>query len=127
MEAIENAAIISVGRATGFAALAIVCIVMALSYEPVVATRAGCILSLLVAAILFHYSIRAPERPYRKTELWIILAKKDRPPKSIAQKLIGTTLHKTYRKFAEYAVISALIFMVLSIVFGFFPDLRLGE
>ena len=81
MEAIENAAIVSVGRASGFAALAIICIVMSLSYEPIVAARAGCILCLIFAAILFHYAMRAPSRPYRQTELWIILAKEDRPPK----------------------------------------------
>lgn len=126
MEAIENAAVISVGRATGFAALAIVCIVMALSYEPVVAARAGCFLCLIVAAILFHYAMRAPSRPYRQTELWIILAKEDRPPKTIAQKLIGSALSRTYRKFAEYAVVSALIFMLLAVIFDFFPELRLG-
>ncbi|UUX49525.1 hypothetical protein NUH88_19260 [Nisaea acidiphila] len=126
MEAIENAAIISVGRATGFAALAIVCIVMSLSYEPVIAARAGCILCLIVAAILFHYSLKAPSRPYRQTELWIILAKEDRPPKSIAQQLIGSVLHRTYRKFAEYSVLSALIFMILAVILGFFPDLRIG-
>ncbi|WP_193181999.1 hypothetical protein [Nisaea sediminum] len=126
MEAIENAAIISVGRASGFAALAIVCIVMSLSYEPAVAARAGCILCLLVAAVLFHYARRAPTRPYRKTELWIILAKEDRPPKKIAQRIIGAVLSQTYRRFAEYSMISALIFLIMAIMFGFFPDLRLG-
>jgi hypothetical protein len=127
MEAIENAAIISVGRASGFAALAIVCIVMSLSYEPAVAARAGCILCLIAAAVLFHYALRAPTRPYRKTELWIILAKEDRPPKRIAQRVIGTILYRTYRRFAEYSMVSALIFLILAIIFGFFPELRLGD
>ncbi|WP_420405579.1 hypothetical protein [Nisaea sp.] len=126
MEAIENAAIISVGRATGFAALAIVCIVMSLSYEPAIAARAGCILCLLASVVLFQYAVRAPTRPYRKTELWIILAKEDRPPKSVAQRVIGTILSRTYRKFAEYSMVSALIFLILAIIFGFFPEFRLG-
>lgn len=126
MEAIENAAIISVGRASGFAALAIVCIVMSLSYEPLVAARAGCILCLIVAAILFHFAMRAPSRPYQQTELWIILAREDRPPKPVAQRIIGSILQQTYRKFGQYAVLSALVFMILSIILLFFPDFRLG-
>ena len=126
MEAIENAAIVSVGRASGFAALPIICLVMSLSYEPIVAARAGCILCLIFAAILFHYAMRGPSLPYRPTELWIILAKEDRPPKPVAQRIIGEILRQTYRKFGQYAVISALIFMALSLILLPFPDFRLG-
>ena len=41
MEAIENAAFISVGRACGFVGLAVFCIVFGLMYDPVFAARAG--------------------------------------------------------------------------------------
>jgi len=126
MDAIEAAATISVGRATGYAALAIFCIVVSLSFEPAIAARAGCILCMIAAAILFHCALRAPTRPYYKTELWLILPKEYRPPKTIAQRIIGPVLCRTYRTFAEYSMISALIFLILAIIFAYLPGLHFG-
>ena len=71
MEAIENAAYISVGRACGFAALAIFCLMFGLSFDPPLAARTGGLLCLGLTVILGLYALRARSRPYKRTELWL--------------------------------------------------------
>lgn len=115
MDAIENAAFVSVGRACGFAGLGIFCLMFGLSFEPVLAARSGAISCLLIALILCAYAMRARKRPYRRTELWLILAKDSRPPKSIAQQIIGETLRETYFWFARQAL-AISIFLWLSVI-----------
>jgi hypothetical protein len=110
MDAVEQAAFLSVGRASGFAALAIVCFMIGFSYDPLLAARIGASLSLLTALVLAYRSTLALSRPYRKTETWLILEEKARPPKSLAQKIIGSALREAY---AWYGRVAALATMVL--------------
>jgi multisubunit Na+/H+ antiporter MnhB subunit len=110
MDAVEQAAFLSVGRASGFAALAIVCFMIGFSYDPLLAARIGASLSLLTALVLAYRSTLALSRPYRKTETWLILEEKARPPKSLAQKIIGSALREAY---AWYGRVAALATMAL--------------
>lgn len=129
MDPIEHAATISIGRATGFGALAIFCVVFAFAFDPVIATRAGAILCIAMAALLGHFAMLAPLRSYRRTELWLILPKADRPPAAVAQRLIGEALRRAYLRFAEASLLLATIFAGLSVLFGLFlpgPELPQG-
>jgi hypothetical protein len=110
MDAVEQAAFLSVGRASGFAALAIVCFMMGFSYDPVLAARIGAAMSLLTTLILAKRCEFAPQRPYRTTETWLILEKDVRPPTPLAQKIIGNALREAY---AWYGRVAALATMVL--------------
>ena len=115
MEAIQNAAFVSIGRACGFAGLAIFVLMIGLSFDPPLATRTGGLISLGVTALVLLYGWRAPTRPYKKTETWLILPKEYRPPAGIAQQLIGNTLRETSFWFARKgATISG--FLLLSSV-----------
>ncbi len=116
MQAIENAAYVSVGRACGFAGLAIFLIIFGLSFEPALAARTGGELCLAVTVILSTYALRARSRPYKKTELWLILPKKERPPAEIAQQLIGNTLRETYFWFALQSVLLAIFLLVAAVL-----------
>lgn len=116
MEAIENAAYVSVGRACGFAGLGLFCVVLGLSFDPALAARTGGAGSLAVALILAFYAWRAPWRPYVRTEVWLILAKDKRPPHSIAQRVIGSTLRRIYSWFAQQAAIIAAVLLATAIV-----------
>ena len=116
MEAIENAAYVSVGRACGFAGLAVFCLVWGLSFEPVLAASTGGALCLLVALILVFYAWRAPQRSYQRTELWLILEKHKRPPAEVAQQVIGEALRETYIRFARQAAIIAFVLLLVSLV-----------
>jgi hypothetical protein len=81
-----------------------------LSFEPALAARTGGILCAIVTAILILYGNLARNRPYKRTELWIILEKEKRPPSGVAQQIIGQALRETYLWFArQSAVISAVL------------------
>ncbi|MGI9494042.1 MAG: hypothetical protein ACR2QF_16745 [Geminicoccaceae bacterium] len=116
MDAIKTAAFISVGRACGFAGLGILCLMLGLSFEPVMATRAGGVLGLGLAAILAVLGRFAPRRSYQETETWLILPKADRPPPTIAQRMVGETLRETYLWFAERAVVGSIILLAASLL-----------
>lgn len=115
MDAIDNAAYISVGRACGFAGLAVMCIMLGLSFEPVLAARTGGILALSLALILCVFALRAPSRPYNRTELWLILAKEHRPPAPIAQIVVGRALRDAYFWFARQVVLVAILLLATSV------------
>ena len=114
MDAIENAAFVSVGRACGFAGLAIFCLMFGLSFEPVLAARTGAALCLSVALILAGYAYRAPTRPYKRTELWLILTKEKRPPPVYAQRVIGGALRETHIWFARRAALISFVLLAVS-------------
>ena len=122
MDAIERVAFISVARACGFAWLAIFCIAFSLSFQPPLAAFAGGVLCLIVSLILMFYAVRARKRNYKRTELWLMLAKEHRPEPAIAQKVIGEVLRDTYLRFARQAVMFAVVFLAVSVAlraFGF--------
>lgn len=120
MDAIENSAYVSVGRACGFAGLAIFCVIFGLSFDPVLASRTGAGLCLGLAVVLLAYAHRAPMRNYKRTELWLILAKEQRPPAAYAQRVIGNALHGTYLWFAKQATIIGIVLLALSVIFQVF-------
>lgn len=117
MDAIRNAAYVSVGRACGFAGLAVFCVMFGLSFEPILAARAGAVLCLMLAVVLSAYAYFAPTRSYKRTELWLILAKDQRPPKAFAQDVIGRALQETYAWFAKQAGLVAIILWAVSVLF----------
>ena len=115
MEKLYSLALISVARGCGFAGLAIVCIVLGLSYDPILAAKTGAMLTTGLAVILIFRAQQAPFRDYRKTELWIMLKKNERPVAEQAQKLAGQTLQDTYFTFANHVAAVAAVFWVVAI------------
>ncbi|MBT5514945.1 MAG: hypothetical protein HOK25_12815 [Rhodospirillaceae bacterium] len=121
MDAIENAAYVSIGRACGFAGLGIFCVMFGLSFDPAYAAQVGGIMCLGTAGILSFRAWTARTRPYKKTELWIIIAKDSRPPATVAQKVIGTALRDVYLWFAQSAAIIAFVLLISALVLHFAP------
>jgi hypothetical protein len=113
---IERLANISVGRACGFACLAIVTMMTGLSPEPALAFKAGGILMLMTCAALLLKAFNAPSRPYKSTEVWIMLPKQDRPSPDVAQALIGGTLQRVYLMFARHAALLSLTLLASSLL-----------
>ncbi len=116
MNPIETAANISVGRACGFASLAVICVVMGLSFDPILATRVGGVLCLIITLVLLMRANTARQRPYKRTELWLILPKRDKPPEAFAQRVIGEALREVYLRFARTAVIVSMAFVAVSLL-----------
>lgn len=119
MDQIENAAYVSVGRACGFAGLGVFCLMFGLSFDPALAARTGGGICLVVTVVLALYAAVAPNRPYKRTEVWLILAKDHRPPAEVAQKLIGGTLRRTYLWFARQTALISVVLLVASVALQF--------
>lgn len=114
---VEQAAYVSVGRACGFAGLAVLCVVLGLSFEPALAARTGGFMSLAICLILLFRAWRAHRQPYKRTETWLILRKDDRPRAEVAQRLISAALKEAYLFFAQKASVITMLFAGMSVMF----------
>jgi hypothetical protein len=119
MQKVEQLALLSVSRAVGFGALAIGTLMVGLSADLLNCLKAGGILSLIMSLILLMKGLRAPQRDYKRTEVWIMLSPDDRPSAAVAQDMIGEALKRIYLTFAFHAVIVSggllLLAMALSL------------
>ena len=115
-------------RACGFAALAIFCVMIGLSFDPRAAFQAGGTLTLMMTLILMFKAREARTKPYRRTEMWLYLPKEHRPPEAYAQAVSATVLRETYLTFARWTAaiaivmwVIALMFSLAAVIFGFEP------
>jgi hypothetical protein len=109
MNTIEQNAYLSVGRACGFAGLGIMCFMVGLSFEPLLAAKSGGTLVLLMTVVLAYRAMSAPGRPYKRTETWLMLEEADRPTAATAQQLIGEALRGAYLWYAQYCAAVAIV------------------
>lgn len=116
LERIESLATVSVARGCGFAMIAIGTTMVGLVYDPVQCLQIGGILSLLTTLVLILKAFNADRKPYRDTEVWLMLAPEERPPTTIAQGLVSRALKSSYLHFAYYFANGACTLIVVSIV-----------
>jgi hypothetical protein len=116
MEYLRQTATASVGRAFGFAGLAIGCVMIGLSFDPPQMMRAGAILTLLLALALCAKAWIASKQDYRGTETWMMLPREHKPPAEIAQKALSTILRETYFRFARLAAAMSASLWVVTVV-----------
>jgi hypothetical protein len=116
MQRVEELALICVGRACGFAALGIATFMFALCTDPPVCFKAGGILTLMTSAILIVNARQALSTPYKRTELWLLLAPEERPLDTVAQTVIGAALQRTYLTFALHSALIAACLLAASLV-----------
>ena len=119
MEHMRQIAFETVLRACGFGSLAIFCVMIGLSFEPRAAFQAGGFLTTLMAVILMFKAREALTKNYRKTEMWLYLAKDFRPPEAYAQWASSTVLRETYLTFANWTSAVAIVMWVLALAFSF--------
>ena len=113
IDRIRQLAELSVRRACGFAALAIVTFMVGLSADPIVALKAGAVSSTLLGFVLFIKSIRSQQTDYRRTELWILLDRRHDLPEAHAARVITGVLREVYLRYAELAAWVAFLFWIL--------------
>lgn len=116
LQAIEKTAEFSVARACGFAALAIFTLMIGFAWHPAVSFQTGGVLTLLTSAVLLLKGRNAPGRPYKSTEVWVILPRELRPVPEIAQQLIGNVLREVYFRFAQHAALLAACMLASALV-----------
>ena len=115
MDRIRELAWVSVSRACGFALMAIFTVMIALSFEPVLAAKSGAVLFLIAAVALWMLARLAPTRNPRRTEVWYMLDPHEQPIAVAAQRVIGTILAEIYRCFAQGAVASGVALWLVSL------------
>ncbi len=108
MSPLERAAEVSVGRAVGFAALAIFVTMAGLAFDPGLAFTIGAFLTLVLAGVLGFKAYLAPHTPYRRTEVWLMLEPTPAWSPEVAQRLVGTVLAATFRRYARLAAAVAV-------------------
>jgi hypothetical protein len=115
MDRLRQAAFVSIGRACGFAGLGILCVMLGLSYDPLLAARTGGALTLGATAVLLIKSHYVPYQDFRNTEIWIMLDKKHLPAEPHMRWAGATVLREAYLWFAKYtAGVSAVLWAAAS-------------
>lgn len=116
MEHIEAFARLSVLRGAGFGLLAIVCFMVGLAGMPALSFKAGGVLCLLACFILVLKAELAERRPYKRTEVWLMLDARQRPPAAVAQRIIGLALKTCCREVALLYARGAAAMLAISLV-----------
>ena len=120
MHSIEQAALVSIARGCGFAGLGIFTFMVGLSWDPALAFKAGGLATLLTCAVLIIKAHNALTKPYKHTELWIILPSNLRPGAEVAQKVIGTALREVCLLFATQAALLSAAMLFISVILSLF-------
>lgn len=110
---------VTVLRACGFGSLTIFCIMVGLSFNPLVAFQSGGVLTMLMTGILLLKAHEARTKPYRRTEMWLYLPQESRPPPAAAQQLTATLMREIYLTFAMWTAAVAVAMWVLALLFSF--------
>jgi hypothetical protein len=118
MGQIERTAEISVARGCGFAMIAIVTLMVGLSADVKTALLAGGYLSLMTCLVLAMRGWGSKRRPYKRTEVWVMLLPEERPPPGVAQRVIGSALRDAYLTYAMRAATFGAVLLSLALVYG---------
>lgn len=111
MDYLRRAAMAAVGRACGFVALGIACVMVGLVGDPAQMLRAGAVLTLLTALGLCARGWAAEHQDYRGTEAWLATPRVRRPPAEAAQQIMAAVMREASIRFAYF-------FSGISIGFG---------
>jgi len=79
LERLEAMADLVIRRALGFASLAILLVVLSLSFQLALALRSGAILVTLVWLILLLKLAYVPSQDMRQSEIWLMVAERHSP------------------------------------------------
>lgn len=109
---LNSLARLSVARGCGFGMVAIITMMVGLSEQMPQSLQAGGYAMLLMCMVLLLKAFLADQRPYKRTELWLLLAKEERPREQVAQKVVATVLRQAYLLFAKRAALAAIALLV---------------
>jgi hypothetical protein len=116
MDAIRRAALVSVSRACGFCALAILCVMLGFAHDPQRSAQAGSLLFFGLALGLIWKAQLALSANHKKTETWLMLAPEDRPPEATAQSVLSVILRDVYLIHARYSAVAASTLLLAAVM-----------
>jgi cell division protein FtsW (lipid II flippase) len=120
MEDMDQIAEESVGRGAAFVLLAIAMVAIALSGAPSLMLKVCGGLLLLMAAVLLTMAERAYAKPYKETELWLMLPVAQRPPEPVRQRLIALARRRALLRHTVVAAGLATLALVSGTLLGLF-------
>ncbi|RAI46014.1 hypothetical protein [Rhodoplanes roseus] len=116
METLRRTAFEIVLRACLFGSLAIFCVMVALSFEPRAAFKAGGFLTLVMVGVLLLKAAGARTKNYRHTEMWLYLPEEHRPPPAYAQFVSAMVMRETYLFFARRTALVSIVMWSLALL-----------
>jgi hypothetical protein len=119
LEDMRRIAFETVLRACGFGSLTIFCIMIGLSFDPLVAFQSGGVLTTVMTGILVLKAYEARTKPYRRTEMWLYLPQDSRPPEAIAQRVTGALMREVYLNFALWTSITSIVMWSIAVIFSY--------
>lgn len=120
MDEIRRIAVECIGRAVMFGSLAIGCVMIGFSFNPVSAFRSGAFLTLTMVLALMWKATTAGTKNPKHTEVWLYLDEKSRPADGPARRVFGTVMSEVYKLYARIALGVAVGFFVVSLVLMLF-------
>lgn len=87
-----------------------------LIYEPLLAIRAGAIMTTSALLVLLYKAHQAPRRDHRQTELWLLLGRDAGLPDGVAGRVINAVLREVYLEHARYAATVAIVLWVSTLI-----------
>lgn len=106
-------------RACGFGSLAIFCMMVGLSFDPLVSFQTGGALTMIMTGVLVFKAFEARTKPYRRTEMWLYLPEDFRPPAATAQQLTATLMREIYLTFALWTSLISIVMWSLAVFFSY--------
>ena len=120
MDEIRRIAVECIGRAVMFGSLAIFCVMIGFSFNPVSTFRSGAFLTLTMALVLLWKAMTAATKNPKHTEVWLYLDEKSRPVDAPARRVFGNIMREVYELYARIALGVAVGFFLLSLVLMLF-------
>ena len=113
---IRRLADVSVARGCAFAALAVACVMVSLTATPPRVFEAGGLGTLLVSLTLVLKAQQAKPESFKRTEVWIMLDKAERPPETLAAAWITDARREALLRWAERMAWAAASMLVLAVL-----------
>jgi hypothetical protein len=126
VEKIREVAVACIGRAVMFGSLAIACVMLGFSFNPVSAFRSGAVLTLVMVVVLIGKAATAHRKNPKYTEVWLYLDETNRPSEAHSQLVFAAIMREVYARFARTAFFVACGLFAISLVFsafGFVPHM----
>lgn len=118
MGRIRQLAALSVLRGAGFYCLGVGTAMSGLAFDPAIAFELGAALMLALAVAMHVKALTYPRlRRISETEVWILLAESERPPKDEARRMIVGAMTAELSEKALWAAYVALGFLGIAIPF----------
>ena len=122
MQAIRQVAFMSTARGCGFGSLAIITATFGFLETPAFALKLAGVFFLLATTILILKAWRAPDVPYRRTEVWLLLPEDQRPNETAAQAMVTAARIEAFYRFAYISSTLAAILLTGALIAGMLAD-----